>query len=128
MTVLLVTAMVLVVLTIDFMLSRKEAREAAARPATQSVVQPRLVPAVVGGFKVAANVAYHPGHTWAAAEGAQMVRVGCRYAVVETSSEGVKQSRHAAINYDVAVFTNLSRDHFDFHGGPPQLGYASITR
>ena len=48
---------------------------------------------------------------------AQMVRVGCRYAVVETSSEGVKQSRHAAINYDVAVFTNLTPEHLESHGG-----------
>lgn len=76
MTVLLVTAMVLVVLTVDFILSRKEQRERAAHPVTQPSPQPRVVPAVVGGFKLASNVAYHPGHTWAASEGAQMVRVG----------------------------------------------------
>ncbi len=76
MTVLLVTATVLLVLTIDFILSRKQARENAAKVLTQPHAQPRLVPAVVGGFKVASNVAYHPGHTWAAAEGAQLVRVG----------------------------------------------------
>ncbi len=76
MTVLLVAAMVLVVLVVDYVLARKQVREAAARPVAQPVAQPRLVPAVIGGFKVAANVAYHPGHTWAAAEGAQMVRVG----------------------------------------------------
>ena len=76
MTVLLVTATVLVVLTIDFILSRKQAREEAARPATQPAVQPRLVPAVVGGFKVAANVAYHPGHTWAVPAGGGRFRVG----------------------------------------------------
>jgi glycine cleavage system H lipoate-binding protein len=63
------------VLAIDFVLSRRERRTRedvrVERPA-----QPRLVPAIVGGFKVASNVAYHPGHTWAAAEGAQLVRVG----------------------------------------------------
>ena len=48
---------------------------------------------------------------------ARMVASGCRYAVVETSSEGVKQHRHAAINYDVAVFTNLTPEHLESHGG-----------
>ncbi len=33
----------------------------------------------------------------------EMVRAGCRYAVVETSSQGVFQYRHVGINYDVAV-------------------------
>ncbi|MBI2214463.1 MAG: glycine cleavage system protein H [Acidobacteria bacterium] len=75
MTVLLVTVMVLVVLTIDFVLSRKERRASEANK-VERPAQPRLVPSVVGGFKVASNVAYHPGHTWAAAEGAQLVRVG----------------------------------------------------
>jgi len=48
---------------------------------------------------------------------ARMVEAGCKYAVVETSSEGVKQSRHAAINYDVVVFTNLTPEHIESHGG-----------
>ncbi len=46
----------------------------------------------------------------------QMVRVGCRYAVVETSSEGIKQWRHIGINYDVAIFTNLTPEHIETHG------------
>jgi glycine cleavage system H lipoate-binding protein len=68
--------MVLVVLAIDFALSRKQVREQAVKQLETPAAQPRLVPAVVGGFKVASNVAYHPGHTWAAAESAQLVRVG----------------------------------------------------
>jgi UDP-N-acetylmuramoyl-L-alanyl-D-glutamate--2,6-diaminopimelate ligase len=48
---------------------------------------------------------------------ADMVRAGCRYAVIETSSEGIKQHRHAAVNYDVAVFTNLTPEHLESHGG-----------
>jgi len=75
MTVLLVTAMVLVVLAVDFVVSRKE-RRTREEAKIERPAQPRLVPAVVGGFKVASNVAYHPGHTWAAAESAQLVRVG----------------------------------------------------
>ncbi|MEK7102505.1 MAG: UDP-N-acetylmuramoyl-L-alanyl-D-glutamate--2,6-diaminopimelate ligase, partial [Patescibacteria group bacterium] len=46
-----------------------------------------------------------------------MVRAGCQYAVIETSSEGVKQYRHRGINYDVAVFTNLTPEHLETHGG-----------
>lgn len=46
-----------------------------------------------------------------------MVRAGCRYAVVETSSQGIVQHRHANINYDVAVFTNLTPEHIEAHGG-----------
>ncbi len=46
----------------------------------------------------------------------QMVREGCRYAVVETSSEGILQYRHKFINYRVAVFTNLTPEHIERHG------------
>ena len=48
---------------------------------------------------------------------ADMVAAGCAYAVVETSSQGIAQSRHVGINYDVAVFTNLTPEHIESHGG-----------
>ncbi len=47
----------------------------------------------------------------------QMVNAGCRYAVLETSSQGLIQSRHEGISYDVAVFTNLTPEHIEAHGG-----------
>lgn len=47
----------------------------------------------------------------------QMLRNGCRYAVLEISSEGLIQYRHAGINFDVAVFTNLTPEHIERHGG-----------
>ncbi len=47
----------------------------------------------------------------------EMVTAGCRYAVVETSSQGIVQHRHRAIAYDVAVFTNLTPEHIESHGG-----------
>ncbi len=47
----------------------------------------------------------------------EMVDAGCKYAVVETSSQGVDQFRHLGINYDVAVFTNLTPEHIEAHGG-----------
>lgn len=47
----------------------------------------------------------------------QMVKAGCKYAIIETSSEGIKQYRHLGINYDIAVFTNLTPEHLESHGG-----------
>lgn len=47
----------------------------------------------------------------------EMVKAGCQYAVIETSSEGIMQHRNAGINYDVAVFTNLGTEHQERHGG-----------
>lgn len=47
---------------------------------------------------------------------AQMVKAGCRYCVVETTSEGIKQHRHTGVYYDIAVFTNLSPEHLQSHG------------
>jgi UDP-N-acetylmuramoyl-L-alanyl-D-glutamate--2,6-diaminopimelate ligase len=47
----------------------------------------------------------------------QMVGVGCKYAIIETSSQGVEQFRHLGIHYDVGVFTNLTPEHLEAHGG-----------
>jgi len=46
----------------------------------------------------------------------KMVKEGCEYAVIETSSEGIAQYRHLGVDYDVAVFTNLSPEHIESHG------------
>ena len=46
---------------------------------------------------------------------AQMVSVGCGSAVMEVSSHALDQKRTTGIDFDVAVFTNLSRDHLDYH-------------
>ncbi len=47
----------------------------------------------------------------------QGVKAGCNYAVLEVTSEGIKQFRHKFINFDTAVFTNLSPEHIESHGG-----------
>lgn len=47
----------------------------------------------------------------------QMVDAGCDIAIVETTSEGIKQYRHTAIAYDVCAFTNLTPEHLESHGG-----------
>jgi UDP-N-acetylmuramyl-tripeptide synthetase len=48
---------------------------------------------------------------------AQMVRHKVRYAVLEISSEGLAQNRHLGIQFDIAVFTNLTPEHLESHGG-----------
>ncbi len=47
----------------------------------------------------------------------RMVKTDCKYAVIETSSQGIDQYRHVGINYDYAVFTNLTPEHLEAHGG-----------
>ena len=46
----------------------------------------------------------------------QALGVGATEAVMEVSSHALEQQRVNAIPFDVAVFTNLTRDHLDFHG------------
>ncbi len=43
-------------------------------------------------------------------------RAGCKYVVLEVTSEGIKQKRHVGINFDCAVFTNLHKEHLESHG------------
>lgn len=40
----------------------------------------------------------------------------CHYAILEMTSEGVKQFRHKFIQLDVLVFTNLTKEHIESHG------------
>ncbi len=40
----------------------------------------------------------------------------CDIAIVETTSEGIRQFRHKFIHYDTVVFTNLYPEHIDSHG------------
>ena len=47
----------------------------------------------------------------------EMVVAGCQYAVIETSSQGIEQYRHLGVHYDVCVFTNLTPEHIEAHGG-----------
>ncbi len=45
-----------------------------------------------------------------------MVDAGCEYCFMEVSSQALDQKRVDAIRFSAAVFTNLSRDHLDYHG------------
>jgi UDP-N-acetylmuramyl-tripeptide synthetase len=44
------------------------------------------------------------------------VEAGCRMAVMESSSQAIDLHRCDALQYSVAVFSNLTRDHLDYHG------------
>jgi len=46
----------------------------------------------------------------------QAVNSSCQYAVLEVTSEGIKQHRHRFINFETAVFTNLTPEHIESHG------------
>ncbi len=46
---------------------------------------------------------------------AQMRDAGCRQAVMEVSSHGIDQQRVLGMQFSAAVFTNLTRDHLDYH-------------
>lgn len=48
---------------------------------------------------------------------AKMVKNGCQFAIVETTSEGIRQFRHRFINYDWLIFTGLYPEHIESHGG-----------
>lgn len=45
----------------------------------------------------------------------EMVKNKCEAAVMETTSIGLEQGRLAKLKFDVAIFSNLSQDHLDYH-------------
>ena len=45
----------------------------------------------------------------------KMVDAGCSYAFMEVSSHAIAQERIAGLDFDGALFTNLTRDHIDYH-------------
>ena len=47
---------------------------------------------------------------------AEFVASGATHAALEVSSHGIEQGRVDGVEFDAAVFTNLSRDHIDYHG------------
>lgn len=55
---------------------------------------------------------------------AQAASEGCSTMVMEVSSHGLVEGRLAGTEYDIAIFTNLTHDHLDFHGTLENYGYA----
>ncbi len=46
---------------------------------------------------------------------AKAVEAGCHYGVMEVSSHALEQKRVMGCEFDVAIFTNLTQDHLDYH-------------
>jgi UDP-N-acetylmuramoyl-L-alanyl-D-glutamate--2,6-diaminopimelate ligase len=45
----------------------------------------------------------------------KMINAGCEYCFMEVSSHAVHQHRIAGLDYKIAVFTNITHDHLDYH-------------
>ena len=45
----------------------------------------------------------------------QMVKEGCQYAFMECSSHAIHQKRIGGLRFEGGIFTNLTRDHLDYH-------------
>ncbi|MEO7728644.1 MAG: UDP-N-acetylmuramoyl-L-alanyl-D-glutamate--2,6-diaminopimelate ligase [Burkholderiales bacterium] len=56
-----------------------------------------------------------PDAVWLHAQLAEFLRRGARAVSMEVSSIGLDQDRVAGVQFDAALFTNLTRDHLDYH-------------
>ena len=56
-----------------------------------------------------------PDPIWLQQQLAKLQTLGAKAVAMEVSSHGLIQKRTAAINFDLAIFTNLTRDHLDTH-------------
>ena len=57
----------------------------------------------------------------------EMVDAGEQAVVIETSSHGLAADRVASVDYDGAIFTNLSHEHLDFHGTFDAYRWAKLS-
>ena len=76
MTVLLVLAVFTIFLLIDYFYGMRRGAVPVAESDRPPAPSPRLMPAIVAGFRVPENVRYHLGHTWALSESPKLVRIG----------------------------------------------------
>ncbi|MBM3341124.1 MAG: UDP-N-acetylmuramoyl-L-alanyl-D-glutamate--2,6-diaminopimelate ligase [Betaproteobacteria bacterium] len=63
-----------------------------------------------------AGVNTTPDPAWLHGQLNDWYREGARAVAMEVSSHGLEQGRVAGVEFDVAMFTNLTRDHLDYHG------------
>ncbi|WP_428772938.1 UDP-N-acetylmuramoyl-L-alanyl-D-glutamate--2,6-diaminopimelate ligase [Vibrio sp.] len=57
----------------------------------------------------------------------QLQDAGAEYTALEVSSHGLVQGRIKALDFEVGVFSNLSRDHLDYHGSMEQYADAKLS-
>lgn len=76
MTVIMVLLTFGIFLAIDYVRGQKQIAKQAVLQTSARETAPRLLPAIVAGFRVPENVRYHAGHTWALSESRDLVRVG----------------------------------------------------
>jgi UDP-N-acetylmuramoyl-L-alanyl-D-glutamate--2,6-diaminopimelate ligase len=57
----------------------------------------------------------------------EAVRAKCTYAFIEVTSQGIVQHRHKCIDWDCAVFTNLSPEHIESHGSYEAYKQAKLS-
>jgi len=57
---------------------------------------------------------------------AEFLQAGAQGAAMEVSSIGLDQGRVAGVQFDVALFTNFSRDHLDYHGDMERYAAAKV--
>jgi UDP-N-acetylmuramoyl-L-alanyl-D-glutamate--2,6-diaminopimelate ligase len=57
-----------------------------------------------------------PGRAYLQTFLSELVANGCTHAVIEATSEGIKQYRHVGIGYDVIGYTNITPEHIERHG------------
>ncbi len=91
-------------------LTRAILREAGRSPALLGTIE-----YLIGGRSIPAERTT-PEATYLQAMMRDAVREGCDCLVMEVSSHALSQRRVESIAFDVAVFTNLGRDHLDYHG------------
>ena len=57
---------------------------------------------------------------------AQMLKAGCKYVFMEVSSHAIDQKRIAGLQFKGGIFTNLTRDHLDYH--PTFEAYRNVKK
>lgn len=63
---------------------------------------------------------------WLAEQLTQMAMADCEHAIVEVSSVSLAQRALAGVGFDLAVITNIRRDHLDFHGSTENYRRAQL--
>jgi UDP-N-acetylmuramoyl-L-alanyl-D-glutamate--2,6-diaminopimelate ligase len=96
----------------------------------QALDQPPRRCAVIGtlgyGFPGALNASIHttPDAVTVHRVMADFIGQGAAHVAMEVSSHALEQGRVSGVSFDVAVFTNLTRDHLDYHGDMETYGQA----